>query len=41
MDYFLHQNELIENGTISQPGAHKLHLKSLGIINGCIDAPDM
>ncbi|KAF2170191.1 hypothetical protein M409DRAFT_19794 [Zasmidium cellare ATCC 36951] len=41
VDYLLHKNELIRNGTSSEPGAHYLHLKSLGIINGCIDAPDM
>ncbi|EME46510.1 hypothetical protein DOTSEDRAFT_70498 [Dothistroma septosporum NZE10] len=40
-DYFLRQNELIANGSISEKGAHYLHLRTLGIINGCIDAPDM
>lgn len=41
MDYFLHQNEKIRNGEIAEEGAHYLHLNTLGIINGCIDAPDM
>ncbi|KAK3640763.1 hypothetical protein LTR56_004466 [Elasticomyces elasticus] len=37
---FMRQNELISNGTISKPGAHYLHLDTLGIINGCIDFID-
>lgn len=39
VDFFLHKNELIANGTISP--AHYLHMSTLGIINGCIDAVDM
>ena len=38
MQFFQRQNELIANGTISGPGTHYLHLDTLGIINGCIDA---
>ena len=34
---FMHQNELIANGTISGPGVHYLHLNTLGIVNGCVD----
>lgn len=41
MDFFLRQNEKIKDGTIPAPGAHYMHLSTLGIINGCIDAPDM
>ncbi|KXT14920.1 hypothetical protein AC579_3052 [Pseudocercospora musae] len=41
MDFFLHQNEKIKKGEMSGNGAHYLHLSTLGIINGCIDAPDM
>jgi carboxypeptidase C (cathepsin A) len=37
---FMSQNDLIANGTISGPGTHFLHLDTLGIINGCIDAED-
>lgn len=37
---FMTQNELIANGTLSGPGTHYLHLDTLGIINGCIDAED-
>lgn len=33
----MRQNELISNGTISEPGSHYLHMNILGIINGCID----
>lgn len=33
----MRQNELISNGTITGPGAHYLHLNTLGIVNGCID----
>ncbi|KAL9114089.1 MAG: hypothetical protein Q9227_001861 [Pyrenula ochraceoflavens] len=36
--YFAHQNALIRNGTLTGPGLHYLHLDTLGIINGCIDA---
>ncbi|CAK4032537.1 alpha beta-hydrolase [Lecanosticta acicola] len=39
MDYFVRQNDRITDGTL--PKAHYLHLGTLGIINGCIDAPDM
>ena len=35
--YFMRQNELITNGTISGPGVHYLHLNTLGIVNGCIN----
>jgi carboxypeptidase C (cathepsin A) len=41
IDYFMRQNERIADGTISTPGAHYLHLSTLGIINGCIDFYDM
>lgn len=37
VNFFLRQNELIANGSISGPGVHYLHLDTLGIINGCID----
>ena len=30
----MRQNELIANGTLQGPGAHYIHLDSLGIING-------
>ncbi|KAK4182402.1 Alpha/Beta hydrolase protein [Podospora australis] len=39
-EFFLHfqqQNERIENGTLSQPGANHLHLDTLGIVNGGVD----
>lgn len=35
--FFQEENEKIANGSISEPGAHYLHLDTLGIINGCID----
>ena len=35
--FFEEQNEKIENGTITTPGAHRIHLDTLGIINGCQD----
>jgi carboxypeptidase C (cathepsin A) len=35
--FFEEQNEKIANGAIAGPGAHYLHLDTLGIINGCID----
>ncbi|KAF2488046.1 Alpha/Beta hydrolase protein [Neohortaea acidophila] len=38
VSFFMKQNELIENGTISHRGAHYLHLDTLGIVNGCIDS---
>ncbi|PIB03093.1 Carboxypeptidase S1 A [Cercospora beticola] len=41
MDYFVRQNSKIDKGEIPAEGAHYLHLSTLGIINGCIDAPDM
>lgn len=41
MNYFVEQNAKIRNGEIPAEGAHYLHLSTLGIINGCIDAPDM
>lgn len=34
---FEEQNQKIENGTIDRPGAHYLHIDTLGIINGCVD----
>ncbi|KAK5169543.1 uncharacterized protein LTR77_005519 [Saxophila tyrrhenica] len=37
VSHFMKQNELISNGTISEPGAHYLHFNTLGIVNGCID----
>ena len=37
MGFFQEQNEKIENGTSTEKGAHKLHLATLGIINGWID----
>ncbi|KAF2772730.1 secreted carboxypeptidase-like protein [Teratosphaeria nubilosa] len=40
MRFFMQQNELIANGSISGPGTHYLHLNTLGIINGCIDFED-
>lgn len=36
--FWQEQNERIANGTIAGPGTHYLHLDTLGIINGCIDA---
>lgn len=41
MDYFVRQNDKIAKGEIPAEGAHYMHLSTLGIINGCIDAPDM
>lgn len=41
VSYFLEQNELIANGTISGPGVHYLHMNTLGIVNGCIDSEEM
>ena len=38
--FFTEQNEKIKNGTITQPGAHYVHLDTLGIINGCIAFTD-
>ena len=35
--FWAHQNEKIANGTITTPGAHYIHLDTLGIVNGCID----
>ncbi|KAL1301770.1 hypothetical protein AAFC00_005968 [Neodothiora populina] len=40
VSYFMKQNELISNGTISGPGVHYLHMDTLGIINGCINFED-
>ncbi len=37
VSHFMKQNALIANGTIPGPGAHYLHLNTLGIVNGCID----
>jgi carboxypeptidase C (cathepsin A) len=38
MDYFAHRNAQIEKGKLD---GHVLKLNTLGIVNGCIDAPDM
>lgn len=38
VSWFMRQNALIANGTITEPGAHYLHINTLGIVNGCIDA---
>jgi len=35
--FFQRQNEKIDNGTTTEKGAHRLHLDTLGIINGLID----
>ena len=35
--FFEKQNEKIANGTINSPGAHYIHLDTLGIINGILD----
>ena len=40
VSHFMRQNELIANDTISGPGVHYLHMNTLGIINGCIDAEE-
>lgn len=40
VSYFLKQNELIANGTISGPGVHYLHMNTLGIVNGCVDGEE-
>ncbi|KAF2147725.1 secreted carboxypeptidase-like protein [Myriangium duriaei CBS 260.36] len=40
IDLFLKQNEKIRSGEISTPGAHYIHLDTMGIINGCIDTLD-
>jgi carboxypeptidase C (cathepsin A) len=37
--FFQQQNERIANGSLVRPGAHQLHLDTLGIINGAIDWP--
>jgi carboxypeptidase C (cathepsin A) len=37
VSHFMKQNALIANRTISNPGAHYLHMNTLGIVNGCID----
>ncbi|KAK0748995.1 Alpha/Beta hydrolase protein [Schizothecium vesticola] len=37
MGFFQEQNEKIDNETSTEKGAHKLHLATLGIINGWID----
>ncbi|ODA81076.1 hypothetical protein RJ55_04038 [Drechmeria coniospora] len=36
--FFQQQNERIRNGTIEAKGAHPIHLDTLGIVNGMIDA---
>ena len=36
--FFESQNHKISKGVIKGPGAHYIHLDTLGIINGCIDA---
>lgn len=35
--FFEEQNDKIANGTITTPGAHRLQIDTLGIINGCSD----
>ena len=35
--FFEEQNDKIANGTITTPGAHRIHIDTLGIINGCSD----
>ncbi|KAK4032356.1 Alpha/Beta hydrolase protein [Parachaetomium inaequale] len=35
--FFQEQNERIANGSLEHPGAHHLHLDTLGIVNGAID----
>jgi hypothetical protein len=35
--FFEEQNDKILNGTITTPGAHLLHIDTLGIVNGCLD----
>lgn len=37
MAFFEEQNQKIDNGTIRGPGAHHIHLDTLGIVNGCVD----
>lgn len=39
--FFQEQNQKIENGTISSKNATKIHLDTLGIINGCVDSLTM
>lgn len=34
---FEEKTRQIDNGSIATPGAHRLHLDTLGIINGCVD----
>lgn len=36
--FFQGQNEKIANGTIGHPDAHYLHIDTLGIVNGVLDA---
>lgn len=38
MRFFQQQNEKIANGTIDEEHAHYLHLDTLGIVNGLLDA---
>ena len=38
VSHFMRQNELIKNGSILGPGVHYIHLNTLGLVNGCIDA---
>ncbi|KAK5132829.1 hypothetical protein LTR08_008631 [Meristemomyces frigidus] len=40
VSFFMRQNALIANGTLSGPDTHNLHMNTLGIVNGCIDAMD-
>ncbi|GAM91488.1 hypothetical protein ANO11243_095390 [Dothideomycetidae sp. 11243] len=37
IDFFLKQNEKIRTGEMDTPGAHYIHLDTMGIVNGCID----
>ena len=36
--FFQEQNEKINNGTIKEKGTHYIHLDTLGIVNGLLDA---
>ena len=35
---FEEKTQQIDNGSITTPGAHRIHLDTLGIINGCMDS---
>lgn len=40
VSHFMKQDEMIANGSLAGPGAHYLHMDTLGIINGCINTVD-